>query len=214
MRLQFKLLLLLAVVSLVPFCIIGYYTYDLSTRSMEDHAIVHITSVAETRAEYIDSWLAQHKDATRTITGTSSIAHDLGVMRATDPSSEEYQQAREGIIVFADVVKDEFSDFDEVLVLDLDGIIIASTRGGVIGDDRSSREYYQRGLNKTHVTSVYESPTLYRPTMLVSTPFILDNHTIGVAVGRINLSRIHTTINDQKGLGKTGRAALIDKKRS
>ncbi len=211
MRLQFKLILLLVAVSIVPFCIIGYYTYDLSTRSMEDHAIVHITSVAETRAEYIDSWLTQHKGATRAITCTSSVAHDLGMMRTTDPSSGEYQQARERIIVFADVIKEESHDFDEVLVLDLDGIIIASTRGGVIGDDRSSREYYQRGLNKTHVTSVYESPTLYRPTMLVSTPLLVDGRTIGVVVGRINLSRIHTTINDQKGLGKTGRAALIDK---
>ena len=211
MRLQFKLLLLLVVVSIVPFSIIGYYTYDLSTRSMEAHAIVHITSVAETRAEYIDSWLTQHKGATRAITCTSSVAHDLGVMRTSDPSSDEYRQARARIKVFADVVKEESDDFDEVLVLDLDGIVITSTREGVIGDDRSSREYYQIGLYETHITRVYESPTLYRPTMLVSTPLILNNKTIGVAVGRINLSRIQTTVNDQKGLGNTGRAALIDK---
>jgi PAS domain S-box-containing protein len=132
-------------------------------------------------------------------------------MRTTDPSSDEYQQARERIMVFADVVKDKSDDFDEVLMLDLDGIVIASTCEEALGDDRSSREYYQIGLRETHVTSVYESPTLYRPTMLVSTPLILDNKTIGVAVGRINLSRIHTTVNDQKGLGKTDRAALIDK---
>ncbi len=146
MRLQFKLILLFIAISIVPFGIIGYYTYTLSAESMEDHAIAHLISVAETRADYIDTWLAEQKGATRIIAGTSAVAHNLEVMRTTHPSSKEYLQARAVVGEFGDIVKAESGDFEEVFVLYTGGIIVASTSGAIIGDDKSSRGYYSAGL--------------------------------------------------------------------
>ncbi len=211
MRLQFKLILLFIAISIVPFGIIGYYTYTLSAESMEDHAIAHLTSVAQTRADYIDIWIAEQKGAARIAAGTSAVAYNLEVMRTTHPSSKEYLQARDMIEEFGDIVKAESGDFEEVFVLDAGGIIIASTYGEIIGDDKSSRGYYSVGLNETCITDVYESPTLHRPTMLVSTPLIIDNRTVGVAVGRINISTIHRTIRDRNGLGETVNIFLTDR---
>ena len=211
MRLQFKLILLFIAISIVPFSIIGYYTYTLSAESMEDHAIAHLTSVAQTRADYIVTWLAEQKGAARIVAGTSAVAYNLEVMRTTHPSSKEYLQARGMIEEFGDIVKAESGDFEAVFVLDAEGIIIASTNGEIHGDDKSSREYYRVGLNETCITDVYESPTLHRPTMLVSTPLIIDNRTVGVAVGRINISTIHRTIKDRKGLGETVNIFLTDR---
>ncbi|MEA1943782.1 MAG: ATP-binding protein [Euryarchaeota archaeon] len=210
MRLQFKLILLLISVSIVPFGIIGYYTYDLSARSMENHAVVHLTSVAQTRADYIDSWLAQRQGDAGVIAGAAPVVHNIEVMRTTDPSNEGYQQAKEKIEAFGNLVKEEYGAFDEMFVLNTDGIIVASTDESTIGDDRSSREYYYCGLSDTHLTDVYSSPRLHVPTMLVSTPLSSDSRTIGVMVGRINLSTIHTIVCDRKGLGVTGRTFLID----
>jgi PAS domain S-box-containing protein len=211
MRLQFKLILLFIAISIVPFSIIGYYTYTLSAESMEDHAIMHLNSVAETKANHIDACLAVQRGATRVIACTPSVVQDINVLTTADPSSEEYQQATEGMARFEDIVADEYTTFDEIFVLDLDGIVITSTDEEVIGDDRSLREYYRFGLNETHLTGVYESPTLHRPTMLVSTPILIDDRAIGVVVGRIDMSMIHTTIQDRRGLGETGRTFLINK---
>lgn len=211
MRLQFKLILLLISVSIVPFGIIGYYTYDLSTRSMEDDAVVHLTSVAHTRADYIDSWLAHRRGDASVIAGAAPIVHNVEVMRTTDPSSDEYRQAKEDIETFENLVMEEYGAFDEMFVLDESGIIVASTDESTIGDDRSSREYYHEGLNDTHLTDVYTSPRLHVPTMLVSAPLLFDNRTIGVVVGRINLSTINTIASDRRGLGRTGKTFLVDK---
>jgi PAS domain S-box-containing protein len=112
---------------------------------------------------------------------------------------------------FGDIVKAESGDFEAVFVLNAEGIIIASTNWEIHGDDKSSREYYRVGLNETCITGVYESPTLHRPTMLVSTPLIIDNRTVGVAVGRINISTIHRTIKYRKGLGETVNIFLTDR---
>ena len=211
MRLQFKLILLFIAISIVPFSIIGYYTYTLSAESMEDHAIMHLNSVAKAKANHIDAWLAEQRGVIRVIAHTPSVVQDINVLTTADLSSGEYQQATEGMAKFGDIVTDECTTFDEIFVLGPDGIVIASTEEGVIGEDRSSREYYRFGLNETHLTGVYESPMLHRPTMLVSTPILIDDRAIGVVVGRIDMNMIPATMQDCRGIGETGKAFLIDK---
>jgi len=210
MRLQFKLIIPFIAISIVPFGIIGYYTYTISAESMEDHAIARLTSVAETRSDYRDTWLAEQKGATRIIAGTSAVTHNLEVMRTTYPSSKEYLQARNMMGEFGDTAKVESGDFEGVFVRDAEVTIVASTSGAIIGDDKSSRGYYSAGLNETCITNVYESPTL-RPAMLVSTPLIIGNRTVGVAVGRINISTIYRTISDREGLEDTASIFLTDR---
>jgi len=210
MRLQFRLILTLVAISTIPFGIIGYYTYEYSTTSMEDLARVHLNSVAQTRADYINSWLAQQMDTAKVIARTTSIVNDVMVIKTANISSDEYRDAVAEITKFGDIIREESGTFDEAFMLDENGTVIASTNGDVIGDDRSSREYYREGLNQIHLTNVYESTTINIPTMLVSTPLILDNRTIGVIVGRINLTTIHTTVRDRKHLDETGRTYLVD----
>ncbi|MEA3282581.1 MAG: ATP-binding protein, partial [Euryarchaeota archaeon] len=119
-------------------------------------------------------------------------------------------QAKDTIGEFGGIVKAESGDFEEVFVLDMEGIVVSSTDWEILGGDKSSREYYRAGLNETHITDIYESPALQKPTMLVSTPLIIGNRTVGVVVGRINISTIHRTISDRKGLGETVNIFLTD----
>jgi two-component system phosphate regulon sensor histidine kinase PhoR len=210
MRLQFKLIILFLSVSIVPFGIIGYYTYTLSTESMEDHAFVHLTSVAHTRADYLDSWFVYMQDNAKVVAGAPTVVRNLGVMETANSSSIEYQQAKGGIEAFEDLAMEGYATFDEILVLDRGGTIVASTNKNVVGENRSSREYYREGLHAAHMTRAYTSPTLQVPTMLVSAPVRSGNRTIGVVVCRTNLNMLHATIRDRKGLRETGRAFLID----
>ncbi|HDJ38774.1 MAG TPA: sensor histidine kinase [Methanosarcinales archaeon] len=210
MRLQFRLILLLVLVSIVPFTILGYYTYDLSAKSMERHATIHLTSVADTRADYLDSWLSQRLGDTRVVAGTKSVVDNMRTLRTADPWGMEYQHAKSELEAYGYLVKSEYGAFDEIFVLDTNGTIIASTDKTHIGDDKSTREYYREGLIDTCMTNVYVSPVLRIPTMLVSTPISYNNQTIGVLVGRINMSTIYSTVCDRRGLGETGNVFLID----
>ncbi len=211
MRLQLRLILLFLCVSIVPFSIIGYYTYTLSTESMEDDAFAHLTSLAQTRADYLVSWIVYMQDNAEVVAGAPSVVRNIEVMATADPSSIEYQQAKDAIEAFEDIAMEGYATFDEIFVLDCGGTIIASTNKNIIGDDRSSREYYREGLHATHLTSAYISPTLQVPTMLVCAPVLLDdNRTIGVVVCRTNFNMLHATIHDRKGLGKTGKSFLVD----
>jgi PAS domain S-box-containing protein len=211
MRLQPKLILLFFCVSILPFGIIGHYTYTLSTESMENHAFIHLTSVAHTRADHLGSWIMYMQDNAKVVASAPSVVRSIEVMATADPTSIEYQQAKDAIEVFGDIAMRGYATFDEIFVLDRGGTVVASTNKNIIGDNRSSREYYREGLHDTHLTSAYISPTLHVPTILVSAPVLLDdNRTIGVVVCRTNFNMLHATIHDRTGLGKTGRAFLID----
>ncbi|MEA1905801.1 MAG: ATP-binding protein [Euryarchaeota archaeon] len=211
MRLQPKLILLFFCVSIVPFGIIGYHTYTLSTESLEEHAFVHLTSVAHTRADHLGSWIVYVQDNAKVVASAPSVIRNLEVMETADPASIEYRQAKEVIEEFGGIAMEGYATFDEIFVLDHGGTVIASTNKDIIGDNRSSREYYREGLQATHLTSTYISKTLHVPTMLVSAPVLLDdNRTIGIVVCRTNFNMLHETIHDRTGLGETGRSFLID----
>ncbi len=211
MQLQPKLIILFLCVSIVPFSIIGYYTYTLSIESMEADAFEHLTSLAQTRADYLVSWIVYMQDNAVVVAGAPSVVRNVEVMATADPSSIEYRQAKDAVEEFEDIAMKGYATFDEIFVLDSSGTVIASTNKNIIGDNRSSREYYREGLHATCLTSAYTSPTLQVPTMLVSAPVLHDdNRTIGVVVCRTNFNMIHATIHDRKGLGKTGRAFLVD----
>ncbi len=211
MRLQPKLILLFLCVSIVPFGIIGHYTHTLSTESMEEHAFIHLKSVAHTRADHLGSWIVYMQDNAKVVASAPSVVRNIEVMGMADPTSIEYQQAKEVIEEFGGIAMEGYGTFDEIFVLDRGGTVIASTNKNIIGENRSSREYYHEGLQAPHLTSAYISQTLHVPTMLVSAPVLLDdNRTIGVVVCRTNFHMLHATIHDRTGLGKTGRAFLID----
>ncbi|RZN42769.1 MAG: HAMP domain-containing protein [Methanosarcinales archaeon] len=211
MRLQPKLIILFFCVSIVPFGIIGYHTYTLSAESMEDHAFVHLNSVAHTRAGHLGSWIVYMQDNAKVVASAPSVVRNIEVMVTADPVSIEYRQAKDAVEAFGDIAMEGYATFDEIFILDRGGTVIASTNKNIIGDNRSSREYYREGLHAAHLTSAYISKTLNVPTILVSAPVLLDdNRTIGVVVCRTNFNMLHETIHDRTGLGTTGRAFLID----
>jgi HAMP domain-containing protein len=95
--------------------------------------------------------------------------------------------------------------FEELMVIDTQGRVIASTHRAHESSSAANREYFRQGLGVTHVEPVFLSPLTERLTMIVSTP-IRDpgRGVVGVLAARLNLERFFRLINDVTGLGATG----------
>jgi HAMP domain-containing protein len=102
--------------------------------------------------------------------------------------------------------------FEELLVFDTEGKVVASTFSGHVGKTASSLDYFQNGRKATFVQPVFLSPITEKLTMIVATP-IKDKHhrEIGVLAARLNLSRFFRLINDSTGLGRTGETVVAKK---
>ena len=99
--------------------------------------------------------------------------------------------------------------FEELLVMDLQGRVVASTHEAHEGHDASALEYFKQGLGSTFVQPVFLSPVTNRHTMMVSTPVRdPERGVVGVLAARLNLARFFEIITDTSGMGETGETVL------
>ncbi len=105
-------------------------------------------------------------------------------------------------------------EFEELLIMDNKGSVVASTFTDHEGHDASALEYFVQGRKATFVQPVFLSPITNELTMIISGPILDTNGSVmGVLAARLNLARFFDLINDTTGLGTTGEvvvAKLID----
>jgi HAMP domain-containing protein len=101
------------------------------------------------------------------------------------------------------------AEFEELLVIDGNGRVIASTFADHEERTAEALEYFQAGRRATHVQRVFMSPITHRLTMVIATPIRNgDAQEIGVLAARLNLSAMLALIHDATGLGDTGETVV------
>jgi HAMP domain-containing protein len=99
--------------------------------------------------------------------------------------------------------------FEELLVMDLEGRVVASTYREHERRDASNLVYSQRGRAATYVEPVFLSPLTNRLTMVIATPVRdADSRDIGVLAARLDLERLYKLVSDRVGLGETGETVV------
>lgn len=100
-------------------------------------------------------------------------------------------------------------DYEELLVIDQEGVVRLSTFAGHEGRSAAGIEYFHNGQRTTFVQPVFLSPITERLTMVVATP-IRDRsqRVIGVLAARLNLETFFRLLGDQTGLGETGETVV------
>jgi HAMP domain-containing protein len=97
------------------------------------------------------------------------------------------------------------SKFEELLIIDSDGRVVASTHAPHEGTSAAEIEYFRAGSGATYLQPIFKSPITGRLSMVVSTPIRNpEAQTVGVLAARLNLGRLFQRINDLTGLGQTG----------
>lgn len=103
-------------------------------------------------------------------------------------------------------------EFEELLVIDPAGRVVAATFQGHEGKSAVDLDYFRSGRKATFVQPVFMSPITNELTMMIATPIRNEKlETIGVVAARLNLRRFFQLINDTTGLGDTGETVVAKK---
>lgn len=134
---------------------------------------------------------------------SSSVA--AAMMAPASRNEERLETARSALRQNLGLILWDQARFEEFLVMDSRGRVLASTFEGHESRSADTLEYFQRGIKATYVQPVFMSPITSRLTTVIATP-IRDESSlvIGVLAARLNLEPFYRLINDYTGLGMSG----------
>jgi HAMP domain-containing protein len=144
--------------------------------------------------------------------GTGVLIKPEPPVEPGDPTTSEMQKALISLQQTLGLVLWDQKTFEELLVIDREGRVVASTFGGHTEKSALGLEYFEQGRKTTWVQPVFFSPITEQLTMVMATPIYDEYHQlIGVLAARLNLDAFFRLINDATGLGRTGETVVAKK---
>lgn len=202
MTLRNKLFILFLSVSLIPFWAIGIGIYFL----VEDNILNVSTNLTSEIATRKESQLTEilRKD----INNLPSIKADeeLNSLLAKYPAWTLVEQDKVNKLLGESITVD--STFEKIYILDQDGIVAGSTDGGLVGEDYSLEEFFNRGV-KSLTTSVFGKNEEGEIIRYYAAPISIGGTSIGTVVAEARTEEMQRIVLDSTGLGETGESYVI-----
>jgi|GEM_PF-946839 len=215
-KISHRFFLAIMLIVVIPIGIMGYESYILAERTLTSFAFLHMATLAENRANHLDSWLEERLDDV-------GILARLPVIR--DACRRYCESLGNSSVMSAELLKDTLDiiegrspSYENIYILLPDGRVLASTHPDLAGDqslhgleviDRLRKSdkpvlgpvYQQAGKKGWHV----QLAAGIQGRNGKSLAFIMAVLDLSKTMDRIMVERI--------GLGETGETYLVNKDR-
>ena len=184
-------------------------SYTAARSSLKRAIFDHLSTTAQSRARHIETFLKEDKTKLMLMAESDLIEDTVEKIVCNGPNSKEL--AEKANLILKDLLKVE-KEAHELLILNPDGKIIASTTEGNVGADESTETHFLGGKDGVYMKDAYHSKS-GEHEYSVSTPIRNDNtkELLGVLVGRFKMTDLNKITTDRTGLGKTGDIYLVNK---
>ncbi|MFV9507340.1 MAG: diguanylate cyclase [Oscillochloridaceae bacterium umkhey_bin13] len=196
---------------LLPATLISFSAVYLGLRNGQQQVINQLQSVATLKEEQIDAWL----DSLRIHLGAAIYSYQVPTLvepLLTQPAdSPAYQQARTALGLHFDQLVETTGLFEEIWLLDRQGVTRLSTNPAREGQVHSTQEYFWRGIQGPYTQSLAATTSqgLSSP-VIVSRPINdATGQPLAVLVGRASSRTLNAIMTQWAGLGATGETYLV-----
>lgn len=183
--------------------IFGIYANQLITNDI----YIYLSSSNLARAEHVRTYI-QEKKIAAALLASASVYHDF----LKEPStSAQYLVIRDKIDKRFVRTLQADPTVHQALILDKNGIIVASSDKVEEGTDKSQDEIYTKSKQEVYFKSVYFSPVLNKFAYAIAAPILDDDGSIlGTSVLRYSADDFYVLVATKDGLGKTEEDFLIN----
>lgn len=204
MKIQKKFLIIM--LSLLTAVSISYIliSRNISTNIIKQQITDNLINTTQSRANHIETLLGEYRGLTKTLaTGIAfRDASNENIVRAQ--RIDEVNQRIKTII-------ETHEEISRIVILDKEGIIIASSREGT-GIDKSTHEIFSRGREGVFIGDLHLSLFTNKYVLSISTPILLNKQFTGVLVINFDADKeLFKITTDHTGLGQTGEVYLVNK---
>lgn len=205
-----KLIMLLLGVSVIPVLIVGMLGFQFGKQALNDQIIESYTAIAEGR----ESTIIQYLDSKRIL--NESMAADQFIEEKVQNlvSAAANKESSDKLVEYLKVKKMTMDQsIIEMLVVGMDGKVIASTVSQENGRDYGRDPIFLQGIKHSYIDDIAVASGKELPCFSVASP-IADLHDasklLGVIVSRIDLKELNAIATNHEGLGESGEAYIVN----
>ena len=202
MKIRSKLILAFLATSLPLLIVTNGLLYSDEKKNLTKQIFNHLESVASIQHNRIRGIIAQNIERWSLVASRTQLRISLANFINNRANG---QQVRMNAILQDALAP--INDFKNIIVLDLDGTVIASTDADKIGKDHSAAQFFKRGQTGPSVDLFFLDQDQQIRTYLAG-PLYQDKQLLGVLVIESSVVNIISSISDYTGLGTTGETIL------
>ncbi len=208
LRLFTRLLISFLTIILIAVVTISVISTFNSLDTDRQYAVNSLNTAATLRENEVIEWLSQiQNDLREAYQGVEPRTDLLEVLG--NPSHQPNPFYGSSIDRFTNIIN-KTGSFEEIFLLNKEGIVVAATDPGREGVDFAFQDFFLEAREDTYI----QLPIYFEPanetSLFVAHP-ILDRQTrmAGIIVGRTDLQTITQIVSSRTGLGITGKAYLV-----
>ena len=195
--------------TLLPSLTTAYVSYVENKRALTAKASEELLGLGTQAARELDLWSKERRYDLRVFSSSYEVTENLERIPRVNGEAVRSGRAYQRLTDYVNSVRDRFPDYDELLVLDTHGHIIASSakqsRAIVLPPDWQTR---MRGDNLVPGAPYWDSTTA-RPEMVVAVPIRpASGRLLGAIAARVNLRGVADTLK-RFAPGETGQVYVM-----
>jgi C4-dicarboxylate-specific signal transduction histidine kinase len=204
-----KILVFSLLVTLIPSLSMGWLFYGYANRFITEKVAQDLRTVTAQNVRQLDLWLKERVYEVRVFSSSYEVSENLEKITRGNPAQTIEVMAVRRLKEYLKSVREKFIDYEELLVVNTDGQVIA-TSADQVSALSFPPDWQRRAQTDTPIVGeAYKDDALNKMAMLIAVPIkAQDSRFLGVLAVKLNFRTIEEILN-RSPLGKTGQAYLI-----
>jgi PAS domain S-box-containing protein len=183
--------------------IVSLVSYIIVKNTVTRDAFHRLESISAVQLNYLENINEQNLERLKLVSSRTQLR--LSLKEFNQNPEKQYQINMNKILKDA---RSSIPDFKEISVINLDGVIVASTNMENIDTKHFNKDYFLRG-QKENITNLFSLDKDMNLNMNLCGPLILDNELLGVLLISATGDKITNFVTDYSLLGETGYTLLV-----
>ncbi len=207
MKIKAKILVSFLLIYLVTISITSSLYYSAAKKALKKQIFNNLESVVVKQHRRIESIIDQNLERLLLVTSRTQLRLSL-----RNYAKEKTRAELEKVNKILHDARSSIPAFEDILVTDLNGEIISSTKIAMTGKNASKEEFFSRGIkgNSVDIFFIDNSNDL---KVYLAGPLYLAGQVLGVVAIKSNTEDLLEMITDYSGMGETGETILAKENR-
>ena len=204
-----KILVFSLLATLIPSLSMGWLFYAYANRFLTEKVSEELRNVTAQNVRGLDLWLKERTYEMRVFSSSYEVSENLEKITRADPAQGSKALALRRLNDYLKSVREKFSDYEELLVMDTKAQVISTSTGKVSALSLPPDWQKRANADTPILGEAYRDEALHKMVMLIAVPIkAQDSRFLGLLAAKLNFHTIEKILARSLP-GKTGQTYLI-----